>query len=60
MPLEKMQAEAVLKIPQRDAPPASKGTNLLLTLSHTPSANTGFKERGGLPSELAKLFERTF
>ena len=47
--------EAVLKIPYWDRPPADKGTNLLLPLSHASSTNVGFKEREGLPSELAKL-----
>jgi len=37
------EPEAVQKIPHWDAPPASKGTNLLLTLSHIPSTNTGFR-----------------
>ncbi len=31
------------KIPHRDVPPADKGTDLLLTLYHTPSTNTGFR-----------------
>ena len=37
------EPEAVQKIPHWDAPPTSKGTNLLLTLSHTPSINMGFR-----------------
>jgi hypothetical protein len=35
--------EAVLKTPCWDRPLASKGTNPFLTLSHTPSTNTGFR-----------------
>jgi hypothetical protein len=37
------EPKAVLKIPYRDVSPASKGTNLLLTLSHAPSTNAGFR-----------------
>jgi len=43
------------KIPHRDVPPTSKGTNLLLTLFHTPSTSKGFRgERS-----LGRTFPRT-
>ena len=43
------------KIPYRDIPPTSKGTNLLLTLSHAPSTSTGFRGERSLD----KTFPRT-
>jgi len=43
------------KIPHRDVPPTSKGTDLLLTLSHAPSTSKGFRgERS-----LGRTFPRT-
>jgi hypothetical protein len=33
------------KIPHRDASPTSKGTDLLLILSHAPSTDMGFRSK---------------
>jgi hypothetical protein len=48
------------KIPHRDVPPASKGTNPLerLTLSHTPSTNTGFRGERSLGKTLPRIGKR--
>jgi hypothetical protein len=53
-----MEIEAVLKIPHRDVPPADKGTNLLLTLSHTPSTNTGFRGERSLGKTFPRIGKR--
>jgi lipoprotein-releasing system permease protein len=39
-------------------PPASKGTNLLLTLSHTPSTNTGFRGERSLGKTFPRIGKR--
>ena len=48
------------KIPHQDVPPASKGTNPLerLTLSHTPSTNTGFRGERSLGKTFPRIGKR--